>query len=105
MPFALPARKAHPDLYCHGCGKKFTHRHGAGLYCTAGCEGETKVRQALAEVNLVAAGFVRHANAPHAWVKDGVAVAIEQVLRTGQDAVLEAHAAAVRSRTALPHNS
>ena len=100
MPFGIPRASQHPDLHCHGCGKRFTHRHGVGIYCSAGCEGETKTRKAVAEQKLQQAGFAQHADAPHTWIKDGVAVAIEQVLREGHDVVLEAHTQAVRNRVA-----
>ncbi len=104
MPFGLPRAQAHPELLCHGCGRKFNHRHGTGLYCSAGCEGETKTRQAKLEAQLAAAGFTQHVDSPHTWVKDGVALAIEHVIRKGYDVAIQAHAEAVRNIAAMSHN-
>jgi hypothetical protein len=84
-------------LFCHGCGKTYTHSHGAGLYCSAGCEGETKTRQAVEEEKLKAKGFTQHADAPHTWTKDGVSIPIELVIRQGHDVAIQTHAETVRT--------
>jgi hypothetical protein len=96
MPFGLPAGGRQQALFCHGCGKMFPHRHGTGLYCSAGCEGETKTRQAVEEEKLKAVGFEQDANSPHTFHKDGVAISIQEVLYTSHESVLAIHQTAVR---------
>jgi hypothetical protein len=98
MPFGLAAGVGRQlTLYCHGCGRQFPHKHGTGLYCRAGCEGETKTRQAVEEEKLKTAGFEQDVNSPHNFTKDSVAVSIEQVLRSSHENVVAIHAEAVRS--------
>jgi len=98
MPFGLPAGAGRQQtLYCHGCGRQFPHKHGTGLYCSAGCEGETKTRQAVEEEKLKAAGFEQDVNSPHSWSKNGVAISVEQVLRSTHENVVAIHTEAVRS--------
>ena len=96
MPFGIPRASQHPDFLCHGCGRSFPHKHGAGMYCSPGCEGETLTRKAVEEKKLQERGFTQHSDAAHTWVKDGVSIPIELVLRTSHDEAIKTHAEAVQ---------
>jgi len=76
---------------CHGCGRKFPHRPGAGLDCSPRCEKKRLAELAKAEAALKKNGFAAHPKAANAFTKDGVTVTREQVRKHGLAKVLEAH--------------
>jgi hypothetical protein len=83
------------ELACRTCGRSFLHKPGAGLHCTTKCEENYADAIADAKQCLEAAGFVVSPAAPNLYVKNGVAVTIEQVIHEGLEETLAAHDAAV----------
>lgn len=88
------------DFHCHGCGGTFPHRPGADLYCTPTCEARYAERKEAAEIKLAASGFERQAESPHTWVKNGIAVSIERVLKTSHEEVIALYTQTLRANRA-----
>lgn len=103
----MPSDKAAPSAYSSGMRgnskskmvldevsikKMDTHdRLVDALFCSVGCreayakDGETIVDQPRA------GGFTQYANAPNAYIKDGMLVTIREIRHHGPEATLQAH--------------
>jgi|SRR5579884_825969 len=82
-------------LQCHGCGAIFPIAPGADLHCAHDCRTDYESAVDEAVKALTSEGFSRDTAAPNLFIKDGVAVSLEQVIREGFKRTLEAHNAAV----------
>jgi hypothetical protein len=90
-------------LKCAHCGNDFPRTAGAGLFCGDDCKAEFAKAHELTKGMLMEAGFTQHPETPNLWVKDGVAVALENVKHVGMDKTIQRHASAVaESKTTKP---
>lgn len=85
-------------LHCHACGRLFPHRRGADLYCSPKCEAQDKAAHGLMQIALHDAGFSQVKEVPNLWLKDGVHISTDEVLREGLAPTLAKHQAVVNDR-------
>lgn len=85
-------------ILCHGHGGKVPHRRGADLHCSKECEAQHRAAQQLFEAALQDTGFSQVKETPNLWLKDGVHVSIEQVMREGFRQTLDQHRESVEAR-------
>jgi hypothetical protein len=80
---------------CRNCGTKFAWSPGADLFCGDDCRADWDKCLKETEDQLVQAGFSRHAETPNLWIKDNVAISIEQAIHEGFEKAILAHQRAV----------
>lgn len=85
-------------LHCHGHAGQFRHQHGADLHCSHECREQYRAAQLMFEEALRQAGFSQVKDVPNLWLKDGVHLSIDEVIREGMDQTLAKHRAAVEAR-------
>jgi hypothetical protein len=86
------AKRNRTPLACAHCGKEFPRVACAGLFCGDDCAKEHATQMEKATVDLQAAGFEQHAEAPNLWVKEGHAISVEHVKQIGIEKALNIHA-------------
>lgn len=80
---------------CHSCGAIKAIAPGADLHCDQQCREDYATAVEQAAIALTAEGFSRDTAIPNLFVKGGVAVSLEQVIREGLESTLAAHNTAV----------
>lgn len=79
---------------CRVCG----HASGSDIYCGARCKAKLEKDHADHAVFLTEQGFKQHPEAKNLYVKDGAAVALEEVQHHGREKALERHTSAAAER-------
>lgn len=93
------AKKLHD---CHACGAK-QRNDIAGRFCGEECATQHAADHEDIRKQLEAEGFIRNADAPNLWSKDGVSVSEQECYERGLEAVLALHQAVV-ANPAVPVN-
>jgi hypothetical protein len=93
---------AHEGFSCIHCGARMPWEPGADLHCGEDCVKERAKAVAEAVEALCEAGFEQHPEAPNMWLKDFVAITIEQVLNDGIETTLAAHTIAAQHKKPEP---
>ncbi len=87
---------------CKACEQPV--RYG-DLACSAECEAGLKAKRDAAEQKLIEYGWVRDAEAPNVWRKDGMGVTTEYAMRRSVGNVLTPNSGAAYAKSEAEHGS